>query len=58
MYYHCLLKCQTLKLTGCMLTGATAVPAAQVETGRRETDAQEVRTRHHVSVVEATEISL
>jgi len=41
-----------------MLTGATAVPAAQVETGRRETDAQEVRTRHHVSVVEATEISL
>jgi len=38
--------------------GASPVSAASAETGRRETDAEEVRARRDVSTVEAPAISL
>ena len=40
------------------VTGVASVPATSVEAGRRETDAQEVWARHHVSSVKAPTISL
>ena len=38
--------------------GATSVPATSSEAGRRETDAEEIRARRHVSSFKATTISL
>ncbi len=48
------------EVTGLMLNdaGVAAIPAAKVESRRGEADAEEVRTRHHVSFVQAAALPL